>query len=314
MRLSTSAGSSGSRPLLAAALLLALGAAGASAQSLEPRAYSPNPTGANFALANYGYQTGSVVFDASLPFSDVTAKLNAATLGYVRTFSLFGRSASAGLLVPYVWGTIEGEVAELGHRSISRSGFGDLQSRLTVNLLGGPAMTPGEFAAHTPSTTLGFTLVAVAPTGEYFPNKLINIGSNRWAFKTEFGLSVPVKKWAFEAYAGAWFFTTNTDFYPGGGTRSQDPIEAFQGHVSYTFRPRLWLAASYTYYTGGQTTLNGRLNADLQKNSRISLTGSVPIAKNQSLKLFWAKGASTRIGADFTTYSLTYQFAWFDRH
>ena len=51
------------------------------------------------------------------------------------------------------------------------------RSRLTVNLLGGPAMTPGEFAARTPETTLGFTLVTVAPTGQYFPDKLINLGS-----------------------------------------------------------------------------------------------------------------------------------------
>jgi hypothetical protein len=295
--------------VLAAASLLALGPARASAQSLEPRAYSPNPIGANFAIANYGYQTGPIVFDASLPFSDITAKINAGTLVYVRTFGLFGRAASAGLAVPYVWGSVEGRVLEQ-ERRITRSGFGDFQSRLTVNLLGGPALTPKEFATRPPSTALGFTLVTVAPTGQYYPDKLINLGANRWAFKTELGLSVPVGKLAFEAYAGAWFFTTNNNFY-GGGTRTQKPIESFQAHVSYTFRPRLWLAASATYYTGGQTTLNGHLNADPQKNSRISLTASVPLARQQSLKLFWAKGATTSIGANFNTYSLSYQLLWF---
>ncbi len=297
--------------LLAVAIFAALGTARAAAQSLEPRAYSPNPTGANFAIASYGYQTGAIVFDASLPFSDVTAKINSGTLVYLRTFSLFGRSASAGLAVPYVWGSVEGEVNE-EQRRITRSGFADLQSRLTVNLLGGPAMTPGEFAAHKPSTTLGFNLVTVAPTGEYMPDKLINIGGNRWAFKTELGLSQPLGKWAFETYAGVWFFTTNDDFF-GGQVRTQKPIWAFQGHVSYTFRPRLWLAVSGTYYTGGETSLDGQPRADLQENARISLTGSVPLGRRQSLKLFWAKGATTRIGADFTTYSVSYQFLWFDR-
>ena len=128
-----------------------------------------------------------------------------------------------------------------------------------------------------------------------------------WSF------SVPAGKWTFEAYAGAWFFTTNNDFY-GGGTRSQRPVETFQAHVSYTFLPRLWLAVSGTYYTGGDTTVNGQVSKDLQKNSRFSVTASVPIARQQSLKLFWAKGASTRIGSNFTTYSLSYQFAWFDKH
>lgn len=298
-------------PSLVAGLLAVLGSARAAGQSLEPRAYSPNPVGTNFAVANYGYQTGAVVFDATLPFKDVTAKINSGSLVYVRTFNLFGRSANAGLVVPYVWGSIEGQVNE-ENRRITRSGFGDLQSRLTVNLLGGPALTPAEFAVRKPERTLGFSLLTVAPTGQYYPDKLINIGGNRWAFKPELGFSQPLGKWSFEAYAGAWFFTTNDDFF-GGQTRSQEPVVAFQGHVAYTFAPRLWLAASGTYYTGGKTTINGVLNSDLQNNSRVSLTASVPVARNQSLKLFWARGATTSIGADFTTYSVSYQFVWFDR-
>jgi hypothetical protein len=300
-----------SRRLLAGSLLSVLGIGRAQAQSLEPRAYSPNPVGANFGIASYGYQTGAVVFDASLPLSDVSASINAGTLVYLRTFGLFGRSASAGLAVPYVWGSIEGEVQE-EQRRITRSGFADLQSRLTVNLLGSPALPPAEFVARPPATTLGFNLVTVAPTGQYSPDKLINIGANRWAFKTELGLLHPLEKWTFEAYAGTWFFTTNDDFF-GGQVRTQKPIWAFQGHVSYTFRPRLWLAASATYYTGGETSLDGQPRGDLLKNARVSLTGSVPLGRQQSLKLFWSKGATTSIGADFTTYSVSYQILWFDR-
>ena len=45
-------------------------------------------------------------------------------------------------------------------------------------------------------------------------------------------------KWTVEAYAGVWFFTTNTSYYPAGTSeRSQDPLASYQGHVSYTFRP-----------------------------------------------------------------------------
>ena len=301
--------SPGPRRLLAAGLLSLAGIPRAVAQSLEPRAYSPNPVGANFALVAYAYQTGGVVFDASLPFSDVTADIHSGSLGYVRTFGLFGRTASAALAVPYVWGSVEGNVQE-EFRRVTRSGFADLQSRLSVNLLGGPALTPAEFAVRKPSTALGFSFVAAAPTGEYFPDRLINIGSNRWAFKTELGLSQPAGRWAFEAYAGTWFFTANNDFF-GGQVRTQKPVFAFQAHVSYTFRPRLWIAASATYYTGGETSLDGVPRADLQKNSRVSLTGSLPLGRRQSLKLFYARGATTSIGADFTTYSIAYQLLWF---
>jgi len=69
------------RPLAAAVLLAAaclLAAARARAQSLEPRAYSPNPTGANFAIAGYSYQTGSVFVDTDLPVTDVSASCSSA--------------------------------------------------------------------------------------------------------------------------------------------------------------------------------------------------------------------------------------------
>ena len=293
---------------IAAAALLSGGLA--AAQTLEPRAYSANPTGANFALGGYTYQTGSVVFDPTLPITDVSASLNSGALGYVRTFGLFGRSANAGVVVPYVWGSAEGNVGE-DRRRITRSGFADLQLRFGANLIGAPAVTPREFAAKPPGTTLGFSLFVSAPSGEYDSTKLVNIGSHRWAFKPELGLSHPAGRWVFELYAGAWFFTENTSFF-GGGTRSQAPIGTIQTHVSYTIRPRMWVAVDGTYYTGGRTTVNGRLNSDLQSNSRIGITAAVPVTRRSSIKVAWSRGARTSIGADFTTYAATYQLLWFD--
>jgi hypothetical protein len=51
-------------------------------------------------------------------------------------------------------------------------------------------------------------------------------------------------------------------------------------------------------------------NADLQATTRIGATVSVPISRGQSVKLAWADGVSTRIGADLTTWTLTWQVAW----
>ena len=69
----------------------------------------------------------------------------------------------------------------------------------------------------------------------------MNIGTNRWAAKTELGLTHPMGKWLLEAYVGAWWFEDNDDFF-GGQLREQDPLASIQAHVSYTFRPRMWLA------------------------------------------------------------------------
>ena len=195
--------------------------------------------------------------------------------GYGRTFGILGHQASVLLVVPYVWGDISGEVFEEA-RSVTRSGIGDTRLRLAVNLIGGEALTPKEFMQRTPRTTLGASLSITTPTGQYDPDKLINIGTNRWAFKPEIGITQPLDRWFFEAYAGVWFFTHN-DNYSGGTRREQQSVTALQAHVSYTFRPHLWLAGDVTYYRGGKTSIDGVWNANLQENLRMGLTLSVPL-------------------------------------
>ncbi len=280
----------------------------AAAQELEPRAYSSSPTGLNFVVGAYGSSTGDVVFDASLPFRDVHAEVNTASFGASRTFGAFGRLSSAAVVLPYAWGSVEGNVGET-FRRITRSGLADLRVRLAMNLIGGPALAPREFAARKSGTTLGTSLSVVAPTGQYDPAKLINLGANRWAVKPELGLSHPHGPWAFEAYAGVWLFTANDDFF-GGSRRTQQPIGAFQGHLGYTIRPRLWVARDATFYTGGRTSIDGVEKDDHQENSRYGLTASLPVGSRSSLKLAWANGFTTRVGGDFTTFSVAWQYRW----
>ena len=281
------------------------------AQQLEPRAYSPSPVGANFFGVGFANSRGDVVFDPSLPFSNVKANVNAVAPFYARTFGMFGRAASVGVVVPYAWGTVEGDVGET-FRQARRSGFADAVVRLACNIVGTPALSPREFAARKPGATLGASLTVSAPTGEYDPSKLVNLGTNRWAFKAEFGYSQPLGNWWLDAYAGAWFFTTNHDFF-GGQTREQDPLAVVQLHAGYAFRPRLWLALNGTWYRGGETTVDGVANADRQENSRVGITLAVPVTKAHSLKFGYAKGTSTRVGSKLDTISMAWQFLWFDR-
>ena len=292
---------------MSAAAFAACAAAG-SAQQLEPRAYAPAPVGINVVGAPFVYQTGAVVTDPSLPVQNIDAKVELLAAFYNRTFSFFGRSASALIAIPYVWAKVSGDVFE-ERRTVTRSGQGDMQLRLASNIFGVPAMTPAEFA-HTPlRPSLGASLTVLAPLGQYYDDKLINIGTNRWSFKPELGLFWPIGRWSFELYAGVWLYTANDQFL--GQRRTQDPLVSLQGHVSYTFCPGLWLAVDGTWYSGGQTQLDGVLNSDRQQNSRIGTTLAVPIGRNHGLKFAWAKGATTRIGQNFTTLGLTYQYHWF---
>ena len=294
--------------LVALGLLSTVGTA--HAQDLEPRAYSAAPTGTNFLVAGYMYSTGSVSPVPSLPVTGVQAAINTATFGYERTFGLFGRSASLGVALPYVAADLSGNV-EAQSRSISRSGLGDLLLRLATNLVGGPALTPAEFARREPTTTLGTSLLVIAPTGDYNSAHAINISAHRWAFRPEIGLSQPIGNWFSDFAAGVWLYSDNTDFF-NGNVRSQDPLWEFQFHAGYNFRPGLWLAADATYYTGGDTSVNGVSGHAFQANSRYGLTLSIPIAQRFAVKLAWSSWLTSRTGANYDTFGVTFQYRWFD--
>ncbi len=287
------------------ALAALLPTARAAAQDLEPRAYSPSPVGASFVVAGYGRSDGRVMFDANAPITNAHADLNLATVGYGHIFNLAGRQASLALAAPYLWGEASGDVGE-DRRTIHRSGLGDLRLRASLLLIGGPALSRQAFAARKPKPILGVSLVAVAPTGEYMPDKLINIGANRWAFKPEIGVSVPLGRWQADAYAAVWLYQDNDD-YLGGKRLERDPMSAFQVHLSYTFRPGLWAAVDSTYYSGGATTTNGARDANRQENARLGMTVSVPIRQGQAMQFVASKGALTRFGGDFTSVAVTWR-------
>jgi hypothetical protein len=291
-------------------LLLLLGAhRPAEAQQLEPRAYSPSPTGLNIMGLMGLYTTGGIVTDPTSPIQNLQARVSGMTPYYARTFAFLGRQASVTVMTPFAEAKAHGDVLGAGH-SIDRAGVLDPQVRFAVNLLGGPALTRQEFRQHKPDTTLGASITVNAPFGQYDPAKLINLGTNRWACKPELGISQPAGHWIFELYAGVWLFEANDEFY-GGKVKRQDPLASYQGHIVYEVHPRMWAAADFTYYVGGETTLNGTPQNDRQGNTRGGLTVSVPVAQAQSLKLSWSRGVSTRIGSNFDTFGAAWQWVWF---
>jgi hypothetical protein len=297
-------------------VLVALGvfvcAGGAWAQEMEPRAYSPSPVGTNFMVVALGNSGGGVLFDPTLPVTDVNANLDSANIGYARAIRIGRLQGLVAGGVPYIIGTVDGKVAEQA-REIRRSGLGDLRLKFSLNLLGTRAMNREEFVKAPKKTIFGVSLTVQAPTGQYDPAKLINLGNNRWAFKPEVGVSVPVGNWFLDAYLGAWFFTNNDQFYTGNSTRQQDPLTVLQAHASYVFKSRAWLAIDGTWYGGGSSTVNSSPPSERQSNSRFGATFAAPITHGQSIKFALSTGATTRTGTDFDSILVAWQFMFFDR-
>jgi len=284
------------------------------AQDLEPRFLSAIPTGGNFAIASYGYSSGNILLDNSLPIEDLEAKLNSLVIGYARSFKMFKQLAKFDIIVPYSIGKFEGLVSQIDS-STSRTGFADPMFRLSVILVGSRAMGLNEFFKSEPKKfKLGLSLRVRAPLGQYDPAKLINLGANRWAFKGAIAASYTIKKkLTFEGHLVSWFFTENKTFF-NGNTIYQKPLIAAQLHISYVFKPGIWLAVSGGTSGLGETIVNGVEQDDLQRNSRYGAAFAYRLSKHHALKIAFTSGVSTRYGADFNTILLAYQFMWFDKN
>ena len=297
-----------------AVLVLAFAGSGiARAQELTPRAYWPAPTKTNVLIFGYAYSTGDVVVDPTLPVVGTDTQNNFLQFGYQRAFGLAGRSASLLISVPYVWGTTRAAVSDglselEGTRNISA--LSDTRIRLSVNLLGAPAMDPPAFQElrRNPKPILGTSVQLSVPTGEFESDKIINAGTDRWALKADLGYIHPIRPtWIAEVDLGVWFFTDNELL---GLTREQDPMVTGEFHLIKRFRPGFWASFDMNFYRGGQTTIAGELNANLQRNSRVGATLVYPFRPGHAIKGTFSTGVVTQSGGDYTSVQVNYLFIW----
>ena len=288
-------------------------ATGLSAQELEPRRWGHLPVGSNFAGLGYIRTEGDIALDPVLRLTDVEVELDSAALKYIHTFELCGKSARFDLVQAYQHGEWAGLLDGVS-TSVERSGFTDTALRFAINLFGAPPLEGKEFAQYRAGrecdTIIGGGLIVTLPTGEYFSDRLINLGENRFSFRPQVGVVHERGKWSYEFTGAAWFFTENDDFF-GGKELGQDPLVTMQGHVIYTFRPGFWLGASLGYEFGGQSTIDG----DKKNNSREVLswgvTCGVPVNRSVGLKFGYIDQSTRRqTGADLGHFMAAVSVMW----
>lgn len=288
--------------------VLLLAAASAQAQQLEPRAYSNVPVGLNFFIAGYTYSSGGLATNPSLPLDKAQLDIHAPFIAYARAFDAWGKSAKFDAVLA---GACVSGTAEWDGSPVSRDICGGLDPafRLTVNLYGAPAMGLAEFRSYRQDLIVGVSLQVDVPLGQYDPARLVNLGTNRWTFHPEVGISKKFGSVTAEGALGASFFTTNDDFF-GGRRRSQDPIVSAQLHLIFEFVGGSWLALNGTYYAGGRTTVDGVDRNDELGNSRLGATFALPLDRRHSIKLHASDGVSARVGNDFRTFGVAWQYRW----
>ena len=289
------------------------------AQDLAPRAYLITPIHSNAVTLTYSFYNGNIIFDETIPITDATAKVHVPVFSYSHSLNFLGRTAAFTASLPYGVGNFRGQV--LGAETVAyRSGLLAPAFRFSVNLKGGPAMNVSDFVKWRQKTIIGASFKVVPLAGQYDSTKLINVGSNRWAFKPELGYSHRWNHWILDAYGGVWFFTQNSHFFSSNqfsqrvNTQTEEPVGSFEGHISYDFKPRLWISLDGNYWFGGKTSVNGVENPlTLQRNSRVGVTASIPLGRHQSLKVSYNDGAYIRYGGNYRSISVAWQYSWIGR-
>jgi hypothetical protein len=259
------------------------------AQDLEPRRWAQMPTGLNFMGGGLTYGEGEILFDPVLQIEDASFDTAGIGLTYIRSFSMFGKSARADILVPYQSGRWEG-LLEGEYVSTRRRGFGDPRIRLSMLLYGGPAETAAEFASSQKSdTVVGAAIAVTVPWGEYFEERLINLGQNRWIVRPQLGVTHTRGKWTYELTGSMFLYSDNDEFFDGNKLET-DPLYALQAHVIYTFRPGLWASASTAWGTGAGAAVNDGVEQSKTTNWLTALAVGLPLSRTQGVKITWVRG------------------------
>lgn len=279
-------------------------------QDIEPRRWSPIPLGTNVLGAGYSYTSGDVFFDPLLQAEDVKIKAHSLAVSFVQPFKVRNKLARISLLVPFStadWsGLLSGEPT-----AVNRTGFADPRIRASVLLAGPPAgnaLEVRQYRIDNPtSTTFGVSLAITLPLGEYFEDKLLNLGGNRFVFRPQVGMIHYWGTWSFELTGSVFLYTRNPDFF-NDAQRDQRPTFAMQSHLVKQLRGGAWLSLGAGYGLGGESVINRQPNGDFRSNLLMSASYSLLITKRQGLKLTYIRSEALQdIGSNTNNFLL----AWF---
>ena len=301
------------RTLIFSVFFILLTTGTALCQDLLPRRWSHLPIDTNFAATRYAYTRADINFDPVLKLDDVEMEMHTVGLGYIRTFEVLEKSARAEVKFPFQdarWtGLLDGKQA-----SAHRRGLADPVVRVAVNILGAPPLKGKAFAKYRASikqeTIVGLGMVVHVPLGQYYEDKLLNLGSNRFTIRPQLGVVYQRGNWTAELTGSIWFFTDNCSFF-NGLLREQDPLFTVQAHLIYTFHPAFWASMSGGMGYGAESTIDHVPMKDEQRNVAWSLGLGYSLTHQLGLNVKYV-GIRNRsdTGADSDTLLMELAYFW----
>ncbi|TWI76897.1 hypothetical protein LZ24_00519 [Desulfobotulus alkaliphilus] len=162
--------------------------------------------------------------------------------------------------------------------------FGNLQAGpLSTSGLFDPTLILGVWPVNNRENQLWIALAQwiKAPLGDYDAYRPINLGDNRWAFKTEASITKGFGPLYFDLVPSIEFYTDNNN--KGGQKEAKDPLFGLASHVSYDLTSSFMMALSHYYFKGGETELAGNKLDNETETHAMQLTLGFRLAPKHQL-------------------------------
>lgn len=276
---------------------LLLATAGTTAMAGDTRGYIPAPSGTAGVLFYYKHTTGFEKYlNGDKVADDFNLKSNIEVLRPVYYSTLGSMPVSIQALIPFGEATLDG--ASVGNKSYATSGLAD------------PTILGGFWPINNPETKtwLGVSEWIKMPVGQYDNDRVLNLGANQWAFKTEVGF---VKGWGnfyLELSPYIEFYTDNDDYTAANRTLEKDYVFGMETHLSYDISKTVLVSLDHYFKKGGETTVeNVAMNDEIETHS-LQFTLGLALAPKQKLLLQYLQDLSVENGSKTDVFGLRYTY------
>lgn len=298
------------KPLLLGVVLFL--AKSAYSQELDPGRWAHIPIGSHYLGIGTARTDADIVLDPVIRAENVEMEMDTQVFKYIHSFSFLNKSAQISIAQAQHnsrWSGLLNGVPT----AIRRVGLSDPILRFAINLKGAPPLKGKQYLAYRVSkdieTIIGLGIAIQLPYGEYMDDKLINLGTNRFTFRTQLGAVHKRGKWLVEVTGAVWLYTENNDFF-GGNKLEQDPLYYAQGHLVHTFKPGRWAGLSIGYGYGGEVSINGVDKDDTRKDVAWALGYGFRILPRLSMKIAYI-GTDTHADTGIRSDSIAIAFSTF---
>lgn len=250
------------------------------------RAYHLLPEGTNIISLTPTFLHDDRTFDPGGFVERSVVDVNVLTPTYRHSIDVFGNAGT--ILIGMPLGNVSTSLDTLAGTIDLDTGLthGDLFVGGSLGLVGSPSLSPMDFAQYKPGFRASIATRLFLPTGDYDPDRPLNLGGNRWSLQASLPISyvlgdtmIDPELMTFEIMPVVQIFGDNNDPSVPASVTSQAPIFGLEGHITRNFGNTVWGALDAYYDVGGERSADGVAAGDAKENFALGATlGLTPSA------------------------------------